>query len=210
MCPSLGLAAPGGRIGARSPRDPTRAVPRIWQFPHVPATWGLCVVTAVLQPSFDDVTLIHHRRTGKEYMYRFRGTHKHGDKDIVPLSVAIDNADFTTGEILLWASVAQPRVQGAKQKFLKCRWSSASRNRALLQPEISVGSLRSHVMEPASTTPWRLALNGSLARRPRNTLTGISEPGPSPTWGSMPTSTSLSGPTLEKFREQAVTPLSFT
>ena len=38
----------------------------------------------MLQQAFNNVTLIHHRGLGLEYMYRFRGTHKHGDTDIVP------------------------------------------------------------------------------------------------------------------------------
>ncbi|CAE7336588.1 OTU5 [Symbiodinium sp. KB8] len=105
MSPLLGLVAQGGRIGARTIRDPKQATARIWNFPHVPGDWGPEEVKAVLAQAFDSVTLIHNRRTGREFLYRFRGTHRFGDKD--------------DGEMTLWAQVAPHRPQGNKQHFLR-------------------------------------------------------------------------------------------
>jgi len=113
MSALLGLVAQGGRIGARTTRDPKQATARIWNFPHVPGNCGPEEVKAVLAHSFDEVTLIHNRRTGREFLYRFRGTHKFGDKDVVPLQAAVDDGTATPGEMTLWAQVAP------KQHFLK-------------------------------------------------------------------------------------------
>ena len=90
MSPLLGLVAQGGRIGARTTRDPAQAIARIWNFPHVPGDWGPEEVKSVLTQAFDTVTLIHNRRTGREFLYRFRGTHRYGDKDVVPLQATVD------------------------------------------------------------------------------------------------------------------------
>ena len=84
MSPSLSLATQGGRIGARTLEGHSKGL--------AGPGWGPPEVTTVLQQAFNNVTLIHHRGLGLEYMYRFRGTHKHGDTDIVPLSVAIGDA----------------------------------------------------------------------------------------------------------------------
>ena len=65
------------------------------------------------------MTLIHNRRTGREFLYRFRGTHRHGDKDVVPLQATVDDGTDTPGEMTLWAQVAPHRPQGNKQHFLK-------------------------------------------------------------------------------------------
>ncbi|OLP97801.1 hypothetical protein AK812_SmicGene19839 [Symbiodinium microadriaticum] len=119
MSPLLGLVAQGGRIGARTTRDPAQAIARIWNFPHVPGDWGPEEVKAVLAQAFDSVTLIHNRRTGREFLYRFRGTHKFGDKDVVPLQATVDDGTATPGEMTLWAQVAPHRPQGNKQHFLK-------------------------------------------------------------------------------------------
>ena len=119
MSPLLGLVAQGGRIGARTTRDPAQAIARIWNFPHVPGDWGPEEVKSVLTQAFDAVTLIHNRRTGREFLYRFRGTHRYGDKDVVPLQATVDDGTATPGEITLWAQVAPHRPQGNKQHFLK-------------------------------------------------------------------------------------------
>ena len=119
MSPLLGLVAQGGRIGARTTRDPKQATARIWNFPHVPGDWGPEEVKAVLARAFDSVTLIHNRRTGREFFYRFRGTHRFGDKDVVPLQAAVDDGTAAPGEMTLWAQVAPHRPQGNKQYFLK-------------------------------------------------------------------------------------------
>ncbi|CAE7667378.1 CTSD [Symbiodinium microadriaticum] len=119
MSPLLALVAQGGRIGARTTRDPTQAIARIWNFPHVPGDWGPEEVKSVLAQAFDAVTLIHNRRTGREFLYRFRGAHKYGDKDVVPLQATVDDGTATPGETTLWAQVAPHRPQGNKQHFLK-------------------------------------------------------------------------------------------
>ena len=61
--------------------------------------------------AFDEVTLIYHHRKGKEFLYRFRGTHKFGDKDIVPLQGEVDNGHGSVGEVTMCASVAPVRAQ---------------------------------------------------------------------------------------------------
>ena len=66
---------------------------RIWHFPNVPGHWGPDDVTTVLNQAFTEVVLIHHRRKGREFLYRFRGTHRFGDKDIVPLQVEVEDGD---------------------------------------------------------------------------------------------------------------------
>ena len=120
MSAQLGLASQGGRIGARSHRDPSAAIPRIWVFPHVPLDWGPPEVTKVLAQAFDPVTLIHHRRTGRDQLYRFRGTHKFGDRDILPLQVQLTEAGETS-EITLWATVAPVKAPSNKQTWLRER-----------------------------------------------------------------------------------------
>ncbi|CAE7353677.1 gcs-1 [Symbiodinium sp. KB8] len=118
MSAQLGLASQGGRIGARSARDPNAAIPRIWVLPHVPADWGPPEVTQVLTQSFDDITLIHHRRTGREQLYRFRGKHKFGDRDIVPLQVQLEE-DGNKNEITMWATIAPVKTPSNKQTWLR-------------------------------------------------------------------------------------------
>ncbi|CAE7814162.1 unnamed protein product [Symbiodinium sp. KB8] len=118
MSAQLGLASQGGRLGARSARDPHAAIPRIWVLPHVPADWGPPEVTQVLTQSFDDVTLIHHRRTGREQLYRFRGKHKFGDRDIVPLQVQLDE-EGATSEVTMWATIAPVKTPSNKQTWLR-------------------------------------------------------------------------------------------
>ncbi|CAE7653223.1 Gapdh [Symbiodinium sp. CCMP2592] len=120
MSAPYGLATQGGRIGARSPRDPSQAVPRVWNFPHVPASWGQKEVLQVLDQSFKDVALIQHKRTGTEYLYRFRATLKHGDLDLVPLSAIVESEPGKDHEITLWATVAPYKPKQAKQRPLRC------------------------------------------------------------------------------------------
>ncbi|CAE7226893.1 gcs-1 [Symbiodinium sp. CCMP2592] len=120
MSAPYGLATQGGRIGARSPRDPSQAVPRVWNFPHVPASWGQKEVLQVLDQSFKDVALIQHKRTGAEYLYRFRATLKHGDLDLVPLSAIVESEPGKDNEITLWATVAPYKPKQAKQRPLRC------------------------------------------------------------------------------------------
>ncbi|CAE7302863.1 gcs-1 [Symbiodinium sp. CCMP2592] len=120
MSAPYGLATQGGRLGARSPRDPSQAVPRVWNFPHVPATWGQKEVLQVLDQSFKDVALIQHKRTGAEYLYRFRATLKHGDLDLVPLSAIVESEPGKDNEITLWATVAPYKPKQAKQRPLRC------------------------------------------------------------------------------------------
>ncbi|CAE7196350.1 gcs-1 [Symbiodinium sp. CCMP2592] len=120
MSAPYGLATQGGRIGARSPRDPSQAVPRVWNFPHVPASWGQKEVLQVLDQSFKDVALIQHKRTGAEYLYRFRATLKHGDHDLVPLSAIVESEPGKDNEITLWATVAPYKPKHAKQRPLRC------------------------------------------------------------------------------------------
>ena len=120
MGAKLGLVTQGGRIGARDTRDPSVAVARLWNFPHVPSSWGPDQVTAVLTSAFDEVVLLHHRRMGKERLYRFRAKHKFGDKDIVPLQVTLDTDDGTaSGHITMWATLAPPKPPKHKQQALR-------------------------------------------------------------------------------------------
>ena len=114
-----GLATQGGRIGARASRDPSQAVPRVWNFPHVPASWGQKEVLQVLAQSFKDVVLIQHKRTGAEYLYRFRATLKVGDLDLVPLSAIVEDEPGQTNEIVLWATVAPYQPKKALQRPLR-------------------------------------------------------------------------------------------
>ena len=86
--------------------------------PHVPADWGPPEVTQVLTQSFDDITLIHHRRTGREQLYRFRGKHKFGDRDIVPLQVQLEE-DGNMNEITMWATIAPVKTPNNKQTWLR-------------------------------------------------------------------------------------------
>ncbi|CAE7226171.1 unnamed protein product, partial [Symbiodinium sp. CCMP2456] len=118
MSAQLGLASQGGRLGARSTRDPNAAIPRVWVLPHVPPDWGPPEVTQVLEQSFDSVTLIHHRRTGREQLYRFRGTHKFGDRDIVPLQVQVSE-EGTASEMTMWATIAPVKTPSNKQTWLR-------------------------------------------------------------------------------------------
>ena len=120
MSAQLGLASQGGRIGARSHRDPSAAIPRVWVLPHVPLSWGPPEITKVLAQSFDSVTLINHRRMGREQLYRFRGTHKFGDRDIVPLQVQVAEAEDAS-EITMWATVAPVKTPCNKQTWLRDR-----------------------------------------------------------------------------------------
>ncbi|CAE7226914.1 unnamed protein product [Symbiodinium sp. CCMP2592] len=96
------------------------AVPRVWNFPHVPASWGQKEVLQVLDQSFKDVALIQHKRTGAEYLYRFRATLKHGDLDLVPLSAIVESEPGKDNEITLWATVAPYKPKQAKQRPLRC------------------------------------------------------------------------------------------
>ena len=119
MSAPYGLATQGGRIGARASRDPSQAVPRIWNFPHVPASWGQKEVMQVLEQSFKDVVLIQHRRTGAEYLYRFRATLKQGDLDLVPLSAIVEGEPGNSNEIVLWATVAPYKPKKTMQRPLR-------------------------------------------------------------------------------------------
>ncbi|CAE6960733.1 CYCL [Symbiodinium sp. CCMP2592] len=101
-------------------RDPSQAVPRVWNFPHVPASGGQKEVLQVLDQSFKDVALIQHKRTGAEYLYRFRATLKHGDLDLVPLSAIVESEPGKDNEITLWATVAPYKPKQAKQRPLRC------------------------------------------------------------------------------------------
>ena len=85
LAPALGLATQGGRIGLRQSRAENQAAQRVWQIPHFPSDWSPAEVRSVLATGFDRVTLINWRRQGTEYTYRFRGTCKDGDRDLVPL-----------------------------------------------------------------------------------------------------------------------------
>ena len=58
MSAPYGLATQGGRIGARASRDPSQAVPRVWNFPHVPASWGQKEVLQVLAQSQEAVSCL--------------------------------------------------------------------------------------------------------------------------------------------------------
>ena len=118
MGAQLGLVTQGGRLGARNPRDASVAVARVWCFPHVPPSWGPTQVTDVLASAFDDVVLLHHRRMGKERIYRFRAKHKFGDKDIVPLQVATDDG-AGADTITMWATLAPPTPPKGKKQVLR-------------------------------------------------------------------------------------------
>ena len=68
-------------------------------------------MNVLMAQAFDEVTSIYHHRKGKEFLYRFRGTHKFGDKDIVPLQGEVDNGHGSVGEVTMCASVAPVRAQ---------------------------------------------------------------------------------------------------
>ena len=110
LAPALGLATQGGRIGLRQSRAENQAAQRVWQIPHVPSDWSPAEVRTVLGTSFDQVTLINWRRHDSEYSYRFRGTCKDGDRDLVPLVASLTDAAGVAFDLNLWASVAPTKV----------------------------------------------------------------------------------------------------
>ena len=104
LAPAMGLATQGGRIGLRSPRAENQAVQRVWQVPHVPADWGPTEVRTVLAAAFEKITLIKWRRHDQEYTYRFKGTCKMGDRDLVPLVASVADANGATCDLTMWAA----------------------------------------------------------------------------------------------------------
>ena len=106
----MGLATQGGRIGLRSPRAENQAVQRVWQVPHVPADWGPTEVRTVLAAAFEKITLINWRRHDQEYTYRFKGTCKMGDRDLVPLVASVADANGVTCDLTMWAAIAPTKV----------------------------------------------------------------------------------------------------
>ena len=110
LAPAMGLATQGGRIGLRSPRAENQAVQRVWQVPHVPADWGPTEVRTVLAAAFEKITLINWRRHDQECTYRFKGTCKMGDRDLVPLVASVADANGATCDLTMWAAIAPTKV----------------------------------------------------------------------------------------------------
>ena len=73
----------------------------------MPSNWSPAEVQTVLNAGFDQVHLLNWRRQGSEYTYRFRGTCKDGDRDLVPLVASLTDAAGAGFDLTMWASVAQ-------------------------------------------------------------------------------------------------------
>ncbi|CAE7728046.1 ABCG5, partial [Symbiodinium necroappetens] len=85
--------------------------------------------------AFDEVTLIYHHRKGKEFLYRFRGTHKFGDKDIVPLQGEVDNGHGSVGEVL----PARSRALSQREIPDHCKLAEVEKDGACLYHAIAEG-----------------------------------------------------------------------
>ncbi|CAE6972781.1 L96 [Symbiodinium sp. CCMP2592] len=112
--PALGLAAFGQRVAWRHPLSDGEVPPRVWAVNGLPNAFNAHDMLPVLEQGFKEITLLSHRRKKGQLSVRFRATCLAGDKDLVPIQVAVDEGD----PVCLWAMIAPARSVESRQKPL--------------------------------------------------------------------------------------------
>jgi len=111
---ALGLACRGQQLGSRHHADATTKVQRIWIFEGVPRTIDMDQARTILEPLFQDLSIIRqvHKRGTKNFI--FKGACCRGNEvDLLPIAIEVDD-----DHIVAWAKLAPPREATMQQRAI--------------------------------------------------------------------------------------------
>ena len=112
---ALGLAFRGQSLGSRHHADANTPITRIWILEGTPREVDMEQAKTVLQPVFNDVTIIRQINRGSTRSFVFRAACARGNEvDLIPIVV-----ELSQGPITAWAKVAPPRDDKVKQRPIK-------------------------------------------------------------------------------------------
>ena len=118
---ALGLVFRGSNLGARHHADAKTLIPRIWILEGLPSILDMEQAKAVLEPLFNELSIIRQVRKNGAKQFIFRGACVRGNEaDLVPIAVEVEAVAEGGAQAthVAWARLAPPKGEKVKQRAI--------------------------------------------------------------------------------------------
>ena len=118
---ALGLVFRGSNLGARHHADAKTLIPRIWILEGLPSILDMEQAKAVLEPLFNELSIIRQVRKNGAKQFIFRGACVRGNEaDLVPIAVEVEAVGEGGAQAthVAWARLAPPKGEKVKQRAI--------------------------------------------------------------------------------------------